>query len=200
MILFFPSSSSPPKIMGLLTLLRGLKKQDMEARMLFLGLDNAGKTTCLKKLSEEDISHISPTQGFNIKTLNKDGFKVNVWDIGGQKAIRTYWNNYFDNTDVLIYVVDSADKKRLEETGVELQALLSEQKLEKVPVLILANKQDLANALSADEISTALQLPMIRDRKWHIQACSAISGDGLEAGMSWAVKTASEAPKKTEAK
>ena len=55
-----------------------------------LGLDNSGKTTILKKLSEEDISHIMPTQGFNIKSLMHEGFKLNVWDIGGQKSIRPY--------------------------------------------------------------------------------------------------------------
>jgi ADP-ribosylation factor-like protein 3 len=69
--------------MGLLTLLRRLKRNDREARILVLGLDNAGKTTILKKLSDEDISHIMPTQGFNIKSLLHDGFKLNVWDIGG---------------------------------------------------------------------------------------------------------------------
>ena len=69
-----------------------------------LGLDNSGKTTILKKLSEEDISHIMPTQGFNIKSLMHEGFKLNVWDIGGQKSIRPYWRNYFDQTDALVYV------------------------------------------------------------------------------------------------
>jgi ADP-ribosylation factor-like protein 3 len=87
--------------MGLLTLLRKLKKvilsywditivwkfyvykTDQEARLLVLGLDNSGKTTILKKLSDEDITQIMPTQGFNIKSLMHDGFKLNVWDIGG---------------------------------------------------------------------------------------------------------------------
>ena len=62
-----------------------------------------------------------PTQGFNIKSLQHEGFKLNVWDIGGQKSIRPYWRNYYDQTDALIYVIDSADTRRLEETGVELQ-------------------------------------------------------------------------------
>ncbi len=70
--------------MGLLTLLRKLKKSEAEARLLVLGLDNSGKTTILKKLSDEDITHIMPTQGFNIKSLMRDGFKLNVWDIGGE--------------------------------------------------------------------------------------------------------------------
>lgn len=63
---------------------------------------SAGKTSALKKLSEEEISHIMPTQGFNIKSLQQEGFKLNVWDIGGQKAIRPYWKNYYENTDALV--------------------------------------------------------------------------------------------------
>ena len=70
--------------MGLLSLLRKLKRSDKEARILVLGLDIAGKTTILKKLSEESITHVAPTQGFNIKSLVHNGFKLNVWDIGGK--------------------------------------------------------------------------------------------------------------------
>jgi ADP-ribosylation factor-like protein 3 len=69
--------------MGLLTLLRKLKRTDKEARILVLGLDNAGKTTALKRLADEDITHTMPTQGFNIKSVVHEGFKLNVWDIGG---------------------------------------------------------------------------------------------------------------------
>ena len=94
---------------------------DRELRILLLGLDNAGKTTILKSLASEDISTITPTQGFNIKSVQSEGFKLNVWDIGGQRKIRPYWRNYFDNTDILIYVIDSADTKRFDETEQELQ-------------------------------------------------------------------------------
>ncbi len=69
--------------MGLLSMLRKLRKTSKEVRILLLGLDNAGKTSCMRKLSDEDISHIMPTQGFNIKSLTQEGFKLNVWDIGG---------------------------------------------------------------------------------------------------------------------
>ncbi|GMI53957.1 hypothetical protein ScalyP_jg2458 [Parmales sp. scaly parma] len=174
--------------MGLLTLLRKLKRSDREARLLVLGLDNSGKTTILKKLSEEDITHIMPTQGFNIKSLMQNEFKLNVWDIGGQKSIRPYWRNYFDQTDALIYVIDSADRRRMEETGVELAQLLEEDKLAGIPLLIFANKQDLLNALPPQDISKGLNLHTIRDRMWNIQACSAKTGEGLQEGMEWVVE------------
>merc|ERR1712087_868160 len=105
------------------------KPEEQEARLLMLGLDNAGKTTILKKLSDEDISHIMPTQGFNIKSIVQDQFKLNVWDIGGQKTIRPYWSNYFESSDCLVYVIDSSDKRRLEESGNELKDLLKDEKL-----------------------------------------------------------------------
>lgn len=106
----------------------------------------------------------------------------------GQKSIRPYWRNYYDNTDVLIYVVDSADTTRLEEVNKELSELLAEEKLAGVPLLVFANKQDLMGALSAADISTGLNLEAISGRSWSIQACSAKRGDGLEAGMGWAVE------------
>lgn len=75
---------------------------DKELRLLLLGLDNAGKTTLLKQLASEDVSHVTPTAGFNIKSVLSNGFKLNVWDIGGQRKIRPYWRNYFENTDILV--------------------------------------------------------------------------------------------------
>lgn len=156
-----------------------------ELRILLLGLDNAGKTTLLKKLALEDVSHITPTQGFNIKSVQTDGFKLNVWDIGGQRKLRPYWRNYFENTDILIYVVDSSDRKRLEETGYELNELLTDEKLNNVPILVFANKQDLVHAASASEIAQSLNLHLIKDRPWQIQACSAILDEGVKDGMEW---------------
>merc|ERR1719162_2767282 len=164
-----------------------MKKDDKEARILMLGLDNAGKTTILKKMSDEDISQVMPTQGFNVKSLVHEGLKLNVWDIGGQKTIRPYWSNYFEASDVLCYVVDSSDTRRLEESGNELKELLAEDKLGGIPLLVFANKQDLLQATPADEITDALNLGAIGDRTWTIQACSAKNGDGLQDGMEWMV-------------
>ncbi|CDW74764.1 UNKNOWN [Stylonychia lemnae] len=182
--------------MGLLRLLRSLKKNEKEARILVLGLDNAGKTTILKALSEEDISTIMPTQGFNIKALvssprhTQEGFKLNVWDIGGQKAIRPYWKNYYENTDGLVYVVDSSDDKRLAECSEELQSLLQEENLQKVPLLVFANKQDLQFALDAEENMDNPSMLSCYQRGQQLYYF--IFSLGLQEGMEWLVKTISE--------
>ncbi|CDW53261.1 ADP ribosylation factor protein 3 [Trichuris trichiura] len=167
--------------MGILALLKRLRSSSgKEVRILLLGLDNAGKTTLLKGLVSEDITQVTPTQGFNIKSVVSDGFKLNVWDIGGQRKIRPYWKNYFENADILIYVIDSSDKRRFDETGMELMELLEEEKLAAVPLLIFANKQDLVNAVTASALAEGLQLHTIRDRQWQIQPCSAITLEGVK--------------------
>lgn len=90
--------------MGLLDLLKGMKKGNTEAKLLILGLDNAGKTTLLKQLSSEDTKDISPTTGFNVKAIVNDSFKLNLWDIGGQEEIRQYWKYYFEKVSGLVSI------------------------------------------------------------------------------------------------
>ncbi|XP_074643259.1 ADP-ribosylation factor-like protein 3 [Tubulanus polymorphus] len=175
--------------MGLLALLRKMKASpSKELKILLLGLDNAGKTTLLKKIASEDVSHITPTQGFNIKSVQSNGINLNVWDIGGQRKIRPYWRNYFVDIDMLVFVIDSSDRKRFEETEFELSHLLEEEKLSGVPILVFANKSDLLTAATPSEITTALSLSSIRDRSWQIQQCSALKGTGLKEGLEWLAK------------
>ncbi|KAI9338594.1 ADP-ribosylation factor family-domain-containing protein [Zopfochytrium polystomum] len=175
--------------MGLLSILRKLKSREKEMRILILGLDNAGKTTILKRINGQDIASISPTVGFNIQTLDHNGYTLNFWDVGGQKSIRSYWRNYFEQTDGLIWVVDSADRPdRLEDCRRELAALLKEERLAGASLLIFANKQDLPSALSHEQIAEILQLDAIKTHHWHIEGCSAVSGERLLAGMDWIVE------------
>ncbi|KAK3912377.1 ADP-ribosylation factor-like protein 2 [Frankliniella fusca] len=173
--------------MGLLTVLKKLKQKEKEMRILMLGLDNAGKTTILKRFNGEDIDTISPTLGFNIITLEHRGFKLNVWDVGGQKSLRSYWRNYFECTDGLIWVVDSADKRRLLDCKKELHQLLEEERLAGATLLVFANKQDLAGALSFEEIRDVMDLTSIKTHHWQIVGCSAVTGSHLLEGIDWLI-------------
>ncbi|XP_018571979.1 ADP-ribosylation factor-like protein 2 [Anoplophora glabripennis] len=173
--------------MGFLTILKKMKQKEKEMRILMLGLDNAGKTTILKRFNGEPINTISPTLGFNIKTLEHRGFKLNMWDVGGQKSLRSYWRNYFECTDGLIWVVDSADKRRLEDCRNELHVLLQEERLSGATLLIFANKQDLPGACSAEELRDVLELEKIKTHHWRIVWCSAVTGDNLLDGIDWLI-------------
>lgn len=161
--------------MGLLTILRKVKAKEHEIRILILGLDNAGKTTIVKTLKGEDVHTISPTLGFEINTLEFGKYKLNLWDVGGQQTIRAYWRNYFEQTDGIIWVIDSADVLRMDDCRQELQQLLMEERLAGASLLILANKQDIEGALTSREIVTNLSLNSVvgRKRHWKVFPCSA---------------------------
>ncbi|KAI8066575.1 ADP ribosylation factor [Gongronella butleri] len=174
--------------MGLLTILKKVRQKEKEMRLLMLGLDNAGKTTILKRINGEPIDTISPTLGFNIKTLEHDMYKLNIWDVGGQKSIRSYWRNYFEQTDALVWVVDSADHLRLQDCANELHALLQEERLAGASLLVFANKQDIPGAMTELQIKEALRLDEIKTHHWAIQKCSAVTGENLLTGMDWVVK------------
>jgi len=78
------------------------KKKKRDAKILILGLDNAGKTSILKAISNEDIKSINPTKGFNAKVVNVENVKFVVWDLGGQLAIRNFWENYYKDIDAIV--------------------------------------------------------------------------------------------------
>ncbi|KAM5540569.1 hypothetical protein V8D89_005600 [Ganoderma adspersum] len=173
--------------MGLLTIIRKNRQKEKEMRILFLGLDNAGKTTILKKLNGEDIMGISPTLGFNIKTFVHGKYTLNIWDVGGQRTLRPYWRNYFEQTDALVWVVDSGDRMRMQDCKEELHSLLQEDRLAGASLLVFANKQDIQGSMSSLEIRDALDLQSIQTHQWRILPCSAITGQNLVQGLDWVV-------------
>uniref|UniRef100_A0A182WK70 ADP-ribosylation factor-like protein 2 n=3 Tax=Myzomyia TaxID=59140 RepID=A0A182WK70_9DIPT len=184
---------TPPNVqMGFLTILKKMKQKEKEMRILLLGLDNAGKTTILKRFNGEPIDQISPTLGFNIKTLHYNDYVLNMWDVGGQKSLRSYWRNYFECTDGLIWVVDSTDRMRMESCREELTLLLQEERLAGATLLVLANKQDLPGALTANEIKEILQLDKIETHHWSIQSVSAVTGGKLVEAIDWLVEDISK--------
>lgn len=112
-----------------------------EMRILMVGLDAAGKTTILYKLKLGEIVTTIPTIGFNVETVEYKNVNFTVWDVGGQDKIRPLWRHYFQNTQGLIFVVDSNDRERLNEARDELNRMLSEDELRDAVLLVFANKQ-----------------------------------------------------------
>ncbi|VAH08623.1 unnamed protein product [Triticum turgidum subsp. durum] len=135
-----------------------------EMRILMVGLDAAGKTTILYKLKLGEIVTTIPTIGFNVETVEYKNISFTVWDVGGQDKIRPLWRHYFQNTQGLIFVVDSNDRERVVEARDELHRMLNEDELRDAVLLVFANKQDLPNAMNAAEITDKLGLHSLRQR------------------------------------
>ena len=159
-----------------------------EMRILMLGLDAAGKTTILYKLKLGEVVSSVPTIGFNVETVEYKNIKFTVWDVGGQDKIRLLWRHYYQNTQGLIFVVDSSDKERIELAKEELHKMLNEEELRDAVVLVFANKQDLG-VMSVAEVTEKLGLHTLRGRDWYIQGTCAMTGDGLYDGLDWLSKT-----------
>ena len=144
-----------------------------------------GKTTILYKLKLGEVVTTIPTIGFNVETVEYKNISFTVWDVGGQDKIRPLWRHYYQNTQGLIFVVDSNDRDRAEAAREELHKMISEDELRDAVILVFANKQDLPNAMTAAEVTDKLGLHSLRSRNWYIQATCATTGDGLYEGLDW---------------
>jgi len=163
-----------------------------EMRILMVGLDAAGKTTILYKLKLGEVVTTIPTIGFNVETVEYKNISFTVWDVGGQDKIRPLWRHYYQNTQGVIFVVDSNDRDRIDDSKdyehsakEELNRMLAEDELRDAVLLVFANKQDLPNAMKVQEVTERLGLNKLRNRQWYIQGTSAPTGDGLYEGLDW---------------
>merc|ERR1711972_999122 len=141
------------------------------------------------KLKLGEVVTTIPTIGFNVETVEYKNLKFTIWDIGGQDKIRPLWRHYYQNTQCIIYVVDSNDRERIDGSDNsakdELHKMLAEDELRDAVLLVFANKQDLPNAMSVNEITERLGLNQLRNRQWYIQSTCATTGDGLYEGLDW---------------
>jgi len=153
-------------------------------RVLLLGLDSAGKTTILYSLKCGEPVKTVPTIGFNIETVNYQGLELNIWDVGGQDKLRDLWRHYYPGTNGIIFVVDSADKTRLNTAKEELHLLMNEHELQYATLVVVANKQDLPNALKKAEVAKALELDKI-SRKNECFEATAKENKGLTDALDW---------------
>ena len=154
-------------------------------KILILGMQNAGKTTILYRLSLGQLVKTTPTIGSNVEEINYDNVKFQAWDLGGQESTRSVWDVYYMNTDAVVYVIDSQDDEYYEESKLQFHKLLNNQMLKSTIILILANKQDKPGAKNVNKLIEDYELDKIKDHMWHIQPCSALKGEGLIIGIKW---------------
>ncbi|CAD6582454.1 MAG: hypothetical protein CYPHOPRED_002038 [Cyphobasidiales sp. Tagirdzhanova-0007] len=154
-------------------------------KVCILGLDDAGKTTVLYKLTLGEVVSTAPTIGSNVEVFQHKNLNIRLWDIGGQSALRQSWAQYYAKARAIILVVDSTDRERLPIVKSELHKMATDENLVGAAMLVLANKQDVRGCMNDVQISEGLDLTQLKDREWHIVACSALTGKGLAEGLDW---------------
>ena len=158
-------------------------------KICFIGLDQAGKSSILKRLLDGDFNEFNNkrTVGMEVSKFESEGIQCIAWDIGGQRAFReTVWQSYLMGSKAVIYVIDSTDLKRLQESKQELDKyIFSNPKFNSIPVLILANKQDLPSSLSCEEIEFILNLDELRFPHVKLFGISCKTGLNIVESFTW---------------
>ena len=180
--------------MNLFKRLFGFLKPDKKPlKILLLGLDQAGKSSFVNYLQLGKLVDTIPTMGLNVEKVNIDGIEIDILDLAGQETFRFLWEKILDlGADIIIFVVDSSNQNRLVENEAEFRKLiLNNPKIKETPICVLANKQDLPDALSPGEV--ALQMNLLdytisgdwAHRSINIFPTSMKTGQGIEEVISY---------------
>jgi GTP-binding protein SAR1 len=165
----------------------GLKGK--EGTLLLLGLDNAGKTTLLHRLRTGGVRNFPPTDRPTSERFTIQGITFCAWDLGGHEAVRHLWQDYVCECKAILFLVDASDSERIEEVGYELDALIAEKVVEHLPIAILFNKCDLAEAMSSEEMCQRIQYSdleiMQGPEKMASFRISVLRGEGYQEAFRW---------------
>ncbi|XP_047335168.1 ADP-ribosylation factor-related protein 1-like [Impatiens glandulifera] len=175
-----------------------------EFHVLILGIDKTGKTTLLEKLKSQYSNaeglppdRIVPTVGLNIGRLEVSNAKLVFWDLGGQLGLRSIWEKYYEEAHAVIFVVDAACPSRFQDSKSAMEKVIRHEDLQGAPLLILANKQDLSEALTSEELGRYLDLKKLDERAYMFKDVSSYNGTGIKESMDWLVEVM-EKSKRTE--
>ena len=163
----------------------GMRRE--KARILVIGLDNSGKTTLINHLrpKKASVTEVVPTVGFQVEEFTKHGLAFTISDMSGQGRYRSLWEEYYSDVQAIVFVVDTTDQIRICVAKDELDSLLAHPEMASAPILLFANKMDLPAALSAVDCMGVLELGRITENPWHITESNAITGEGVDEGISW---------------
>lgn len=160
-------------------------------QIALVGLQNAGKTSLVNVLTTGSFHEdMIPTVGFNMRKVTKGGVSIKLWDLGGQTRFRSMWERYCRGVEAIVFVVDAADGEGVEHARDELHELVSRPSLQGIPLLVLANKNDLDGALSASALAARMGLSQIEGREVCVYSISCKRKANIDATFSWLAKHA----------
>lgn len=172
--------------------LRGLFFRE-EMEITLVGLQNSGKTTLVNVIATGQYHEdMIPTVGFNMRKLTKGRVTMKIWDIGGQPRFRSMWERYCRGVNAIVFVVDAADQAKLDTARNELRNLLEKPQMASIPVLVLGNKNDLAEALNAEQLIDRLGLAGITTQEVSCYSISAKNQTNLDITLQWLIRHATK--------
>ena len=130
---------------------------------------------------------ITTTVGCNIGQVDIARVRLHFWDLGGQTELQSLWDKYYAECHGVIYMIDSTDKERLEESWRAFDKMIQNEQLKGLPLLVACNKQDLDECLTVPEIKKQFNKSSshIGARNCMATATSALTGEGVHEGINW---------------